>query len=113
MPDIPRAVRPLHSNKPTSPEDYPTSPPQPSGDYSYTVEIVMRMQETIGQMKAAVDGLKAEAGEQRSKLDTIGKDVHSAKVLFAVFGSVLTLVITGGIALLGIGLNAYFNFHKR
>ncbi len=73
----------------------------------------MRVQDTVGQMRNAIEGLKAEAGEQRSKLDSISKDVHSAKVLFAVFGSLITLAVTGGIALLGIGLNFYLNLHKH
>jgi hypothetical protein len=53
-----------------------TTPP-PSGDYSYTVEIVMRMQDTMGQLKEAVTSLKEQSKHHDEKLEQIGKDVHA------------------------------------
>lgn len=75
-----------------SPPRYPetTPPPQPSGDYTYTLEIVMRMQETMGRLTEAVDGLKKEQSEQRAKLDTIGKQIYAAIAAIALVGAVLT-----------------------
>ncbi len=37
-------------------ETTPTS--YPSGDYSYVLEVVMKMQDTLGQLKEAVGALK-------------------------------------------------------
>jgi hypothetical protein len=75
-----------------SPPHYPeTTPPvTPSGDYSYTVEIVMNMQHTLGKLSEAVDGLKARQAEQGTKLDNLDKKVYAAIVLVLAFGAILT-----------------------
>jgi hypothetical protein len=58
-----------------------TPPAYPSGDYSYVLEIVMKMQDTLGQLKEAVGSLKDQSKHHGEKLDQIGKDVHAAKVV--------------------------------
>ncbi|MDR3574681.1 MAG: hypothetical protein P4L50_12520 [Anaerolineaceae bacterium] len=71
----------VRSNKPTTPEDFPTqSPLQPSGDYSYTLEIVMQMKESMGRLLEAVDGLKTDSREHRAELKTISQEIHGFKV---------------------------------
>jgi hypothetical protein len=80
----------------TTPDKYPiTTPPLqlPSGDYSYTVEIVMGMQATLGKLTEAVDALKDKTKVHIDKLDQIGKDVHTAKVIVAAVGAVLLVVL--------------------
>jgi hypothetical protein len=83
-------------------------PPQyPSGDYSYVLEIVMRMQDTMGQLREAVGSLKEQSKSHDEKLDKIGKDVHAAKVVIYLFGG-LILGAAGFIAWL---VNTYIATH--
>jgi hypothetical protein len=70
----------VRSAKLTTPEDYPTQSPLPSGDYTYTVEIVMKMQQTLGALTEAVNSLKEDSREYRAELKTLGKEFHGAKV---------------------------------
>jgi hypothetical protein len=78
------------------PTSFPdTNPPLPSGDYSYVLEIVMRMQESVGRLTEAVASLKETSKSHGEKLDGIGKDVHAAKVVISVVGGLI--VVVGGI----------------
>jgi hypothetical protein len=49
----------------------------------------MRMQETMGSLKEAVEGLKKEQSEQRAKLDTIGKQIYAAIAVLAFIGGII------------------------
>jgi hypothetical protein len=66
-----------------------TPPPLPSGDYSYTLEIVMQMQNTLGKLTEAVDGLKSKQAEQGSKLDRISHQIYATIVLLVLLGGIL------------------------
>lgn len=74
-----------------SPPRYPeTTPPNlPSGDYSYVLEIVMNMQNTMGKLTEAVDNLKENQKEQRVKLETIGKQIYAAIAILVLIGGIL------------------------
>ena len=78
----------------------------PSGDYSYVVEIVMRMQDTMGQLREAVTSLKEQSKNQGEKLDQIGKDVHAAKVTMRF----LAAIILGGAGLIGWVVTTYIRY---
>lgn len=108
MPDT--GQRPTHfSEKPTTPEDFPTTSSAPSGDYSYTLEIVMHMKESMGRLLEAVDGLKADSKEVRAELSKVSKDIHAAKVVGGVVGT----LIAGAIAFVGWVIDTYLNYHKH
>jgi hypothetical protein len=62
----------------------------PSGDYSYTVEIVMQMQHTLGKLSEAVDNLKTAQAAQGEKLNGLDKKIYAGIVLLTVFGAILT-----------------------
>jgi len=62
----------------------------PSGDYTYTVEIVMRMQETMGRLTEAVDTLKTKQSDQTKKLEKLSQQMYAAIVLVVVFGGIIT-----------------------
>jgi hypothetical protein len=69
----------------------PTNPPPfaASADYSLaTLQTVMDMQQTLGQLKQAVVTLTDQQKEHTTKLDAIGKDVHTGKVALRVIGVV-------------------------
>jgi len=106
MPDPTKRGR---SNTPTTPEEYPTTSFAPSGDYSYTLEIVMQMQVTMGKLLEAVETLKADSKEHRKELKDIGKDIHGAKVGSRwVIG--VCVALSGA---LGWIVKAYLDYTKR
>jgi hypothetical protein len=95
--------------KPTTPEDFPTTSPVPSGDYSYTLEIVMQMQTTMGKLMEAVETLKTDSREYRADLKRIGQEIHGAKVGFRwVVG-----VCVGFGGLVGWAISTYFEYAKH
>ena len=70
-----------------------TTPPPPSGDYTYTVEICMNLRESMGRVVEAVETLKRQSEKQGEKIDKqgekigeIAEDIHAAKVLGATLG---------------------------
>lgn len=105
--------KPRQPRAPATPEDYPVSSSSayPSGDYSYTVEVVMRMQATLGQLTEAVKtlqdqtkSLQEQSKDHSRELKEISKDLHAAKVT----GKALLWVIGVVGALIGLVLSAYF-----
>jgi hypothetical protein len=94
MPE-PKAPKAPKSVAPTTPETYPTTPPQlPSGDYSYTVELVGTIQHELGKLTEAVNNLSHKSKDHGDKLDHACKDIHAAKVLLTVIGGAVALIAT-------------------
>jgi hypothetical protein len=92
---MPKAPKESGSGPATTPARYPEVPPPqvyPSGDYSYILEIVMAMQNTMGKLTEAVESLKAQSSRHGEKLEQIGKDVHAAKVVVSAVGGLILLV---------------------
>jgi hypothetical protein len=96
----------------TTPEDFPTNPPRqlPSGDYSYTVELVGSINRELGHLAEAVNGLKEQSKDRDKKHDELVKeiravalDVHGAKAA----GKALLWVVSIIGAILGICAGAY------
>lgn len=87
--------------------DVPPSPPLPSGDYSYTVELVGSIQNQLGKLTEATDTLKEVVKEQGKKIDDVSKkvdevrmDIHGAKSgmkvlmwVIGVFGTLFGLIL--------------------
>jgi hypothetical protein len=97
--------------KPTVPPDFAVTPPPPlpSGDYSYTLEIVMEMQNTLGGLTEATGALKAQSKAHGEKLESIGNDIHTAKVVIGVVGAFI-----GGVGVfLGIVLKSLLDYLIR
>jgi len=69
----------------------------------------MAMQGVLGRLNEAVDNLKASSKSHGDKLESIGRDVHAAKVVVGVVGGIITLL---GI-FLGIILKALFDYLLR
>ena len=100
--------RTARTDKPTTPEGFPTQSPQPSGDYSYTLEIVMNMQLALGKLIEAVDSLKADSREHREALKNIEKEIHGAKMSFRF----LIGVFVAFAAVVGWIVTTYISVHK-
>ena len=102
-PGKPRGAR----TAPTTPEEFPVNSSQayPSGDYSYILEIVMGMQNSVGKMAEAIQTLKDRSKDHGNELHQIGKDVHAAKVVVGVVG----VLIIAGAAFLGWIITTYIS----
>lgn len=74
MPDTGRSSR--GSRNPGAPE-VPANPPSvPSGDYTYVLEIVMNMQNSMGKLVEAVDSLKTQSRNRDQKQDDAVKEIR-------------------------------------
>ena len=104
---MPSPKEPVRQGPPTKFAE--TTPPQvyPSGDYSYVLEIVMAMQNTLGKLTEAVESLKDQSKGHGTKLDELGKDVHAAKVVVTVVGGLMLLVA----GFIGWITNTYISTH--
>jgi NAD/NADP transhydrogenase alpha subunit len=73
------------------------------------------MQKTLGQLSEAVSALKEQTKDHGAKLESLGKDVHGAKVagtvLVWVVGAAGTL-IASAIGFLGFVVKAYLGALK-
>ena len=79
----------------TTPEAFPTTAPQlPSGDFSYTLEVVMAMQATLGQLTEAVNGLKEQSKSHGQEHKAIGLDVHAGKILLKILLGIAGITFT-------------------
>ena len=83
------------SHRATTPEGFPTtaSSQLPSGDYSYTVELVGTMQNTLGKLTEAVEGLKEQTKQNNTEIRAISQDIHTAKTMMKVVGAIMAAAL--------------------
>ena len=82
MAEAGKGPRPPKSANLTTPEAFPTTAPQvPSGDYSYTLEVCMQMQRTLGQVEQAIKTLSDDFKEERKKLNRLSHIIYAAGVV--------------------------------
>jgi hypothetical protein len=93
MPEREPGKPPRHPRPATAtPEDYPVSssqPSYPSGDYSYTVELVGTIQHQLGKLTEAVETLKTKTDQHGKTLEDVGRDIHTAKTTLKIVGAIL------------------------
>jgi hypothetical protein len=80
---MPEPKAPRHGGALTTPEGFPVNTPQqlPSGDYSYTLEVCMQMQKTLGQVEQAVKTLTEDFREERKKVNRLSHIIYAAGVV--------------------------------
>ena len=68
-----------------TPKDFPqtTPPPQPL-DYSFTLQAVMELQKSTGQLKESIDQLRKAVEGHGDQLNTISHRLYAAAVVIAV-----------------------------
>ena len=86
----------------TTPPRLPEITPQayPSSDYSFTLQAVMEMQKTLGQLTQAVITLTEESKEIKGKLNRIGNKVNAAQVGLVISGVVLSAIGSAAVYIL-------------
>ena len=96
----------MAKEKITVPSPIDTNPQQPSGDYSYTLEIVMGMQSSMGKLIEAVDGLKSQSKSQSEKLDKVVAQIYAAKVVLVFIG----ILIAGAAGVFAFSVKTYLDY---
>ena len=79
------------SSSDIAPSQFPTTTPPtyPSSDYSFTLQTVMEMQKTLGQLTQAVTTLTDESRKRGETLDKISHKVYAAQVVITIAAVVL------------------------
>jgi peptidoglycan hydrolase CwlO-like protein len=77
----------------------------PSGDYSYTVELVGTIQNQLGKLTEAVDSLNGQTKDQAKEVKDIAKEIHGFKVGLTVAAAILSAVFAVSAAIIGFILN--------
>lgn len=86
------SIRSPRSRNATTPEGYPAFPPggsYPSGDYSYTVEVCMQMQRTLGQVEQSVKILIDDFREERKKINRLSHIIYAGGVVGTIALAIL------------------------
>ena len=68
----------------TTPQSYPLS------DHSFTLQAIMEMQKTLGELTQAVRSLTEESKKNGVALEDIGKKMYAAKIVLWIFGVIFT-----------------------
>ena len=77
------------------PDKFPEVPPaqsHPSGDYSYTVELVGTIQNQLGRLTQAIETLTRDSTDVRRKVDRLSHIVYAAGVVGAILALILGFV---------------------
>ena len=90
-----KSGRSLKQSTPILPSTTPISLPSSGADYSFVLPTLMELQRSIGKLTQAVDTISTELGDQRTKLDSIGKQVYAAIVVLVVVGAILSFFAKG------------------
>ncbi len=78
-----------------------TTPPRyPGSSYDFTLQLVVEMQKSIGQLQEAVGTLKEESKHQGEKLDKINLKIYAATAVLVVVGTILSFLVNKGVDLL-------------
>jgi hypothetical protein len=89
-----RAPKDVGANVPTSfPETTPRNFAQPGHDF--TLQAVMEMQRTLGEISSKVDRVVADVKSHGDKLDTIRSQISFVKGALWVLGSMMAVAIAG------------------
>lgn len=109
-----KSPRSQHS-EPTTPEEYLTTGSSrfPSGDYSYTVELVGTIQNSLGRLTESVDALKELSKEHGREIGDLKKDIHAAKTTLKVVGVVVAALLTFAGWAINKGVDAIIQMNQQ
>lgn len=79
----------------TTPSDYPETPPPryPSASYDFTLQAVMEMQRSIGDLAAKTDRLIADVKSQGEKIDSVRMKIAWVTGGAAVVGFLVAMLL--------------------
>lgn len=78
-----------------------TTPPHyPGSDYSFTLQAVLELQKSVGQLQEAVGTLKEQGKQHAEKLDKLNLRIYAATAVLVVLGTILGFLLNKGVDLL-------------
>jgi len=78
-----------------------TTPPQYRGsDYSFTLQAVLELQKSVGQLQEAVGTLKEQGKQHAENLDKISLRIYAATAVLIVLGTIIGFLLNKGVDLL-------------
>lgn len=75
------------------PREFPQTPPPPLTDWSWSLQMLMELQKTVGSLSQSVEMLTRQNKEHEKKLDRISHRIYAAVVVLTVVGAVLLWVL--------------------
>ena len=75
------------------PEDFPETPPPQPTDRSWSLQMLMELQRTVGELSQSVETLKNESKEHDKKLNQINHRIYATVVVLTIFGAVLLWIL--------------------
>ncbi len=82
------------------PREFPQTPPPEIGDWSWSLQMMMEIQKTVGACSKAIETLASQAEKHEEKLDRLSRKVdrishqtYAAFVVLAIVGGVLAWIL--------------------
>jgi hypothetical protein len=84
---------PNDPTKESSPGSLPESTPPryPMTDYSFTLQVVMELQKSVGALTEAVNTLKVQGEKHATKLDSISHRIYAFGAIIAIVAFVANI----------------------
>ena len=84
------------------PQSFPETTPQryPGSDYSFTLQAVLELQKSVGQLHEAVGTIKEQIKHQGEKLDKLNLRIYAASAVLVVLSTILGFLLNKGVDLL-------------
>jgi hypothetical protein len=84
------------------PPRFPETTPQtyPGSEFSFTLQTVIEIQKSVGQLQEAVGTLKVQSQRHDEKLDKINLRIYGATAVLIVLGAILGFLLNKGVDLL-------------
>ena len=71
------------------PEDFPETPPPQPIDWSWSLQMLMELQRTVGELSQSVETLTKQSKEHDKKLNQISHRIYAAVAVLTIVGAVL------------------------
>ena len=71
------------------PNEFPEMPPPQLTDWSWSLQMLMELQNTVGKLSQSVEMLTRQNKEHEKKLDRISHRIYAAVVVLSIVGAVL------------------------
>jgi len=88
---------PSSSGSAEIPRDFPNVPPSsPMIDHSFTLQAVMEMQRSIGQLTEAINQLGRSVGTLDNRTKSVEEEVSKVNTKLAIAAAILALLLVAG-----------------
>lgn len=75
------------------PDEFPETTPPQLADWSWSLQMLMELQKTVGELSRSVETLTEQSKEHDRKLNQISHRIYAAVAVLTVFGGVLLWIL--------------------